>query len=152
MSFRSSLSATLAAAAFAALAVLPASLSAQGAAGRWVIEYVGRMRIENGIQSGEKVKARLDLAQSGDSVTGTWAPLDGEGQVVKVRGVLQGNKLVLESDPIDARMVRNGEEEVIRISRTLDLTVDGASLSGELTQEAPGRMPRPPRAVTGKRE
>lgn len=149
-SFRFTRPAVMAAVVAAVLALLPGSLRAQDVSGKWLIEYVGRMRIENGIQSGEKVQARLELAQQGDSVTGTWTVLDGS-QPSKVAGTFKGNKLVLVSEPSEARANRNGEEQVVRITRALDLTVTGTTLSGEMTLEG-GLRAMPPRGVTGKKE
>lgn len=150
MSFRSS--SLLPALLVAALAFVPAPLLAQSVAGKWLIEYIGRARIENGVMSGEKVKAQLDLAQAGDSVTGTWTMLDGSAPAWKVRGTVKGNQLVLESEPTDATINLNGDERVVSMVRTLELTVNGDALTGEMSADGEG-LPRrpPPRDVTGRR-
>ena len=116
------------------------------------------MRNENGnVTTGEKAKARLALAQKGDSVTGTWELLDASmapgGRAAaprQLRGTIAGNKVSLTTE-FEARRSVNGEESVQKLTVVYDFTVAGDKLEGTMTTKGPD-MEMPARPFSASRE
>lgn len=137
------------------VATAASPLAAQGITGRWITEFERMMRNENGaVSTGEKAKARLVLAQKGDSVTGTWELLDAPAAPAaaprQLRGTISGNKVSLQAHA-EARRNINGEESVHRVTIVYDFTVDGDKLSGTTTTKSVD-MEMPARPFTAVRE
>jgi hypothetical protein len=139
-------------------ATVSSPLAAQGVTGRWITEIERMVRNENGnVSTGEKTKARLVLEQRGDSVTGTWEPLDAAaspgGRAAaprQLRGTISGNKVSL-STQVEARRNINGEESVRTMTIVYDFTVDGDKLQGTTTLKG-SDMEMPARPFSAWRE
>ena len=136
------------------LATAASPLAAQGITGRWITEFERTMRNENGtVTAGDKAKARLVLAQKGDSVTGTWELLDAPAAAAgprQLRGTISGNKVSLQAQA-EARRNVNGEESVHTVTIVYDFTVDGDKLNGTTTAKSDD-MEMPSRPFTAVRE
>ena len=139
-------------------AIVASPLAAQGITGRWITEIERMMRNENGeVSTAQKTKARLVLAQRGDSVTGTLELLDAppspDGRTAaprQLRGTISGNKISL-STQIEARRNINGEESVHTLTIVYDFTVDGDKLQGTTSTKGTD-MEMPARPFTAWRE
>jgi hypothetical protein len=142
----------------ASLVAAASPLGAQGVSGRWIAEFDRTVRNENGnVTTADKAKARLVLEQRGNSVTGTLqlvdAPAGPGGRAPtprQLRGTISGNKVSLSSEA-EARVNRNGEESVQKVTLVYDLTLDGDTLEGTVVGRAAGRE-MPARAFRARRE
>jgi hypothetical protein len=138
------------------LTVASSPLAAQGITGRWITEFERTIRNENGaVSAGEKTKARLVLAQRGDSVTGTLESLEvPEGGRARpprqLRGKISGNKASLSAE-FEARRNINGEESATKVTVVYDFTINGDRLEGTMTTKS-AEMDMPPRPFTAVRE
>ena len=138
------------------LTVASSPLAAQGITGRWITELERTVRNENGaVSAGEKTKARLVLAQRGDSVTGTLESLDApEGGRARpprqLRGKVSGNKASLTTE-FEARRNINGEETATKVTVVYDFTMSGDRLEGTMTMKS-AEMDMPPRPFSAVRE
>jgi hypothetical protein len=141
---------------FAVLALLSAApLSAQGIAGNWITEFDRMMRNEGGtVTTGEKSRAKMTLAQQGDSVTGSWQVIDNAPNTTAtprpLKGTIAGNKLKLQAEFI-ATVNRNGEQEERKITVLYDLTLNGDKLEGTM-QNKTGDMEMPARPFSAWRD
>ena len=133
-----------------AIAVIAAApLSAQGISGTWFTEFERQMRNQDGVVSGgDKIKAKITLAQKGDSLIGTWEIVPASGQPTPparpLRGAFRDGKGTLVSE-FDARRNINGEESVAKVTVIYDFTVSGDKLEGtSKTRSSDMEMPSPP--------
>lgn len=128
-----------------------------GIVGTWVVEYPARVTNLNGVESVEMGRARMTLVQRGDSVTGRWlaldaSPADGASRERELRGTARGTHVSLASEG-KAVVNTNGEERSVPLTVTLELAVEGDTLSGTQVASSPDwPMSAPPRPVKGTRE
>ena len=150
------------AAAFIAAAApsfaLAAPASAQSPAGVWETEVPTRVEVQNGEPIGTNpVKVTIKLEQKGDSVVGTWerGPMEGlpSSPVRKLKGVLKGTQLTLQSEPTTAKIQRGDEDPFeVQMVTTYTLTVAAAELKGtESSMSTDGAIQSPERAFSAKR-
>ncbi len=127
--------------AFASAVALsaPAALHAQNSVvGTWRIEFPRGIQMENGEETvSEWGHARAVFEMKGDSVIGMWTSTDSTHTPNKTRrltGKIDGGKIHLVSDPIEATMNGPGGESKIKLVMTYELEVVGDKLTG--TQRA----------------
>lgn len=133
-------------------------LAAQGISGRWIAEFDRTVRSENGdVSSSDKAKARLELQQKGDSVTGTLQlvdpPVGPDGRkptVRQIRGTIAGKKVSLQTEA-EARRSVNGEESVQKVTVVYDLNLEADKLDGTMTAKS-SHMTMPSRPFSARRE
>ncbi len=141
-----------------ALGLSPATGAAQGSpAGAWVTEYYRTTGGHGGDGEAELSRARLTLAQRGDSVVGQWQDLAAEGAPAPrprgLRGVLRNGTVTLVADSVRATIRQHvGAEQVIQMVITYELAVRGDSLVGtQRMRSTDGRIDNPPRRFTAVR-
>lgn len=150
--------AALIAAAAPAIA-LAAPASAQSPAGVWETEVPTRVEVQNGEPVGSNpVKVMIKLEQKGDSVIGTWerGPMEGlpSAPVRKLKGVLKGTQLTLQSEPTTAKIQRGDDDPYeVQMVTTYVLTVTADELKGtESSMSTDGGIQSPERAFSAKRQ
>jgi hypothetical protein len=140
-----------------ALSPLAAHAQTHPLSGKWTIEYVGGMQLENGEMTPILAKALFTVAEVGDSLIATLRmepnpdlPPRPEARFAALR--VAGSEATFKQRS-EARMNMNGEERTVSAISTWTLRADGAELSGTLAREIEGvDMPLPPpQPVTGRR-
>jgi hypothetical protein len=157
---------TIVRAAVLAAAVIPSMLGARGASaqaaasvtGVWEASLATQTRVENGVSSsGDPVAITITLEARGDSVFGVWQRGKVEGRPDtpprKLAGVFKDGLLTLTAEPQEARVVRNGEESVLRILTSYSLKLEAGALTGtQKVSSEDGSMPESERPFTAKRK
>jgi hypothetical protein len=143
---------TLAAAAFC---IAAAPLHAQGAAGKWSIEYQRGLRNENGEITPVMGKGALTLEVKGDSLVGQLAPEPNDDGTtpppIRMAGTAAGAQLHLVSYG-SARINMNGDIQTVKQTLTWDFTIAGDELTGTMVRTMEGHdMPATPSPVKGTR-
>lgn len=134
--------------------------AAQTVSGNWITEFDRILRNENGTVSGggEKARARLALQQKGDSVVGTWQLISAvppgrpAPAVRNLRGTIAGDKVTLVSDPSEARLNRDGQESVVKMTTTYEFTIGKDALKGSMVVSSDQDGPLPAREFSAWRE
>jgi len=141
-----------------ALGLAPATGAAQGSpVGAWVTEYYRTAGGHGGEGEAEPSRARLTLAQRGDSLVGQWQDLVAAGAPVPrprgLRGVVRNGAVTLVADSVRATIRQHvGAEQVIQMVITYELAVRGDSLVGtQRMRSTDGRIDNPPRRFTAVR-
>ena len=148
-----------------ALLIVTAAPVASGAqshplVGKWIVDYAGGIRVENGEPTITRTKGTLDVVAQGDSLIATLTQAAVEGLPARplVRlAALKADGAASFIQNSKARVNANGEESAIDIRSTWVLRVNGDTLEGSLAREAPGHagdlpgLDLPPQPVTGKR-
>jgi len=139
----------------AALTLLAAApLSAQGINGEWITEFDRMLRNEGGVVStSEKVRAKMTLAQKGDSVTGTWQLVGGAPAGAaprELKGMISGSKVALQTR-FQATVNINGETEQRTLTMLYEFAISGDKLEGTMLTKS-GDMDMPARPFSAWRE
>jgi len=141
-----------------ALGLAPATGVAQGSpVGDWVTEYYRTTGGHGSDGEAQLIRARLTIAQRGDSLVGQWQDLVASGAPVPrprgLRGVVRNGAVILLADSVRATIRRHlGAEQVIQLVSTYELAVRGDSLVGtQRMRSTDGALDNPPRRFTAVR-
>lgn len=133
-------------------------VAAQSLSGKWITEFDRGMRNNDGQVSstGEKAKARLTLAQKGDSVVGTWElvsplPPNGAPPARQLRGTIAGDKVTLVSDGL-VTVNRNGERSTLKMTTTYVFAARADALEGTMQMKLEEEGDQPARPFAAWRE
>ncbi|MEO5511164.1 MAG: hypothetical protein ABIV28_07630 [Longimicrobiales bacterium] len=126
------------------LAARPASAQY---AGVWEATSPAAIRNENGVETPTgSVTITITIEQRGDSVFATWQRGAIEGRpdmpARQLKGIVKDGQILLDGGPQEAKMMRNGEEEVIRLTSSYALKLQSDELAGTatVTNEADGSV------------
>lgn len=141
------------------LAMLPSPAKAQGPpTGSWVTEYYRTTTGHGDGGESELARARLTLAQRGDSVVGQWQDLVAAGAPTPrpraLRGVIRDGVITLVADSVTAVMRQHlGPERRLQMIITYALAVRADSLVGtQRMRSTDGTITNNPRRFVALRE
>ncbi len=126
--------------------------------GTWMTEYYRTTGGHGGGGESELARARLTLAQRGDSVVGQWQDLVATGAPTPrsraLRGVIRDGALTLVADSVTAVMRQHlGPERRLQMVITYELAVRGDSLVGtQRMRSTDGAINNNPRRFVAVRE
>jgi len=142
--------------AAAVFALLAQPIAAQSPlAGTWQVEYERGIRHENGEVTPIMGKAKLTLAQRGDSLVGWLTPEagdDGQTPPALAFAAQASGASATFTTKSEARVNMNGDVQKVQVTITWDLAASGDALTGTMKRAMAGfDMPTEPAPLKGTR-